>query len=250
VAAPWRRAGNEADPLTRPLLLCLVALGAALAGCGDTEVIFEDTPGATATATRGTPDAGGEPELHGFAYPLAGGCLPQSDLLMPNAARAYRGGTHEGVDFYDSDNCTTIAAGTPVLAAKAGVVARADVTYHELTAEELAEADRRIDAGEADAFEVVDLFRGRQVWIDHGNGVMTRYAHLSGVAPDLEEGDRVEQGQVVGYVGDSGTPESLSNPGQETHLHWEVRVGETYLGAGEEPVQVRALYRSLFEAAP
>ena len=30
----------------------------------------------------------------------------------------------------------------------------------------------------------------------------------------------------------SGTPESLSNPRQETHLQWVLRVGDSYLAAG------------------
>jgi murein DD-endopeptidase MepM/ murein hydrolase activator NlpD len=169
---------------------------------------------------------------------------------MPNAPREYRGGTHEGVDFYDYDNCTPIVAGGSVIAAKDGVVVRADAGYHDLTQEELDAANQRIAAGDADAFEVVDLFRGRQVWIDHGDGIVTRYAHLGGIAPGIREGVRVAQGQTVAYIGDSGTPESLSNPGTENHLHWELRVGETFLGAGSPPDETRALYEGLFEPPP
>lgn len=153
---------------------------------------------------------------------------------------------HEGLDFYQSDNCTEITMGTPVLAAKDGTVVRADHDYTPLTAEELAEANRRIEAGDADAFEVVDLFRGRQVWVDHGNGIITRYAHLDGIAAGITEGARVAQGQVIAYVGDSGTPESISNPGQEAHLHFEVRVRDSFLGAGLPPEDVRAIYERLF----
>jgi peptidoglycan LD-endopeptidase LytH len=43
------------------------------------------------------------------------------------------------------------------------------------------------------------------------------YAHLKGYAPGLAEGQRVDQGQIVGYVGDSG------NAGAgNTHLHFAV----------------------------
>jgi murein DD-endopeptidase MepM/ murein hydrolase activator NlpD len=96
----------------------------------------------------------------------------------------------------------------------------------------------------------VDLFRGRQVWIDHGNGIVTRYAHLGGIEPGLQEGERVAQGQTIAAVGDSGTPESLSNPGTENHLHWELRIGESYLGEGLPAEEVRALYGGLFEPSP
>lgn len=43
------------------------------------------------------------------------------------------------------------------------------------------------------------------------------YAHLKGYAPGLAEGQRVAQGQVVGYVGDTGN----AGPGN-THLHFAV----------------------------
>ena len=111
-------------------------------------------------------------------------------------------------------------------------------------------ANARIDAGEPNAFEVIDLFRGRQVWIDHGGGIVTRYAHLDGIPPDIVVGRRVAQGEVVGFVGDSGTPESISSPDTEIHLHWELRVGDDFLGDGLPPEDVRAIYEGLFEPIP
>jgi murein DD-endopeptidase MepM/ murein hydrolase activator NlpD len=197
-------------------------------------------PAATQTATSG-PATPSPVDLTGFAFPLAGACLPKGDQLMPNAPRPYRNGIHEGVDFYAVDNCTAITKGTPVLAAKAGRVIRADLDYHDLTAAELQryEADPNTD-------EALDAFRGRQVWVDHGGGVVTRYAHLSGIAPGIQVGATVQQGQVVAYVGESGTPESVTDPGHEYHLHFEVRVGSGYLGQGLPPAEVRRLYRELF----
>ncbi len=56
---------------------------------------------------------------------------------------------------------------------------------------------------------------GKVVYIDHGNGIQTRYAHMSGIAAG--EGERVRKGDVVGYVGSTGN--STGN-----HLHYEVRV--------------------------
>jgi murein DD-endopeptidase MepM/ murein hydrolase activator NlpD len=212
--------------------------------------VTEDEATATARPPTPTPTPDLAAIFHNFIYPIAGGCLPQSDTLMPNAPREYRSGRHEGVDFYGYDNCTTIEEATPVLAAKDGVVLRADIDYTDLTQEELDAANARIAAGEPEAFEVVDLFRGRQVWVDHGDGVITRYAHLSGIAEGVREGARVAQGQAIAFVGESGTPESLSNPGSEMHLHWELRVGETFLGAEAEPADVRALYTGLFQPAP
>lgn len=55
---------------------------------------------------------------------------------------------------------------------------------------------------------------GKYVWIDHGNGKETIYAHLSSVA--VSPGQSVSAGQVVGYVGTTGYS---TGP----HLHFECR---------------------------
>lgn len=204
----------------------------------------------TATPTIVPPTATPEPldltVFRGFVYPLKGGCLPEGDQLMPNAPRAYRGGTHEGVDFYDYDNCATIGMGTAIVAAKDGVVLRADHEYHAVTQAELLAANRRISEGQANDPDVLHLFRGRQVWIDHGKGIVTRYAHTSDVAANIHVGDTVHAGDIIAFVGDSGTPESISNPGAEEHLHFELRTGDTFLGNDLPPGDVRALYERLF----
>jgi murein DD-endopeptidase MepM/ murein hydrolase activator NlpD len=181
------------------------------------------------------------PVLRGFVYPVAGACLPKSDQLLPNATRSYRNGIHEGVDFYGVDNCTPIGKGTEVLAAKAGRVIRADLSYTDLTPSELAAYTANPNTEEA-----LDKFRGRQVWIDHGGGVVTRYAHLGGIAPGIAVGALVSAGQLIAFVGESGTPESLTTPGSEYHLHFEVRVGDSFLGKGLSPAEVRRLYQELF----
>ncbi|MDK2821172.1 MAG: hypothetical protein PWP31_1137 [Clostridia bacterium] len=56
---------------------------------------------------------------------------------------------------------------------------------------------------------------GRLICIDHGGGLVTRYAHLSGY--NVKRGQEVNKGQVIGYVGISGR---TTGP----HLHFEVRV--------------------------
>lgn len=199
------------------------------------------------TPTSAAPDL---TVFRNFIFPIRGACLPSSDLLMPNAPREYRGGVHEGVDLYPSDNCTAIENGTPVMAAKDGVVIRADRAYHDLTQAELDAANQRIADGQANDPDVIDLFRGRQVWVDHGNGIVTRYAHLAAIADAIQVGAKVAQGETIAFVGDSGTPESLSNPGTEIHLHFELRVADGFLGHGLPPDEVRALYTNLFESLP
>ena len=56
---------------------------------------------------------------------------------------------------------------------------------------------------------------GLMVEIDHGDGLSSRYAHLSEVL--VGEGDTVEQGAVVGKLGSTGR---ATGP----HLHYEVRI--------------------------
>lgn len=57
---------------------------------------------------------------------------------------------------------------------------------------------------------------GRRVVIRHASGYESAYFHLSAFAPGLSVGDRVEQGQAIGRVGNSGTVTA-------THLHYELK---------------------------
>jgi len=154
--------------------------------------------------------------LTGFAVPV-GYELPAEMELLPGSPREYRGGFHEGIDF-------PLAFGMPVAAAKAGTIIRIDSDYTEWGVDEqLAGEDTGFQLGYTPE-AVLDKLRGRQVWIDHGYGVVTRYAHLESVEL-FSVGSIVEQGTVIGRVGNSGTK---AGP----HLHIEIRVGEGYLGDG------------------
>lgn len=172
--------------------------------------------------------------VRGLWVPIEGVGLPTDPELLPNSAREYRGGSHEGIDFPADD-------GTPVRAVAAGTIVRVDREYLEWSA-----AQR--DAALADAVALgytpsstLDLIRGRQVWIDHGGGIISRYAHLSAVAP-LTVGMPVRQGEVIGLVGSSGLPEG------GPHLHLEIRVGTSYLGDGLTGEALRAAIEAGFGA--
>jgi murein DD-endopeptidase MepM/ murein hydrolase activator NlpD len=70
------------------------------------------------------------------------------------------------------------------------------------------------------------FFPGKSVFIDHGDGLISMYFHLSGIA--VQEGDRVDLGEIIGLVGQSGR---ATGP----HLH----VGVRWHGARIDP---RLLY--------
>lgn len=251
----------------RGAFFALVALLAVTVGCFESsdepaQVLADGTPladrrsegtsgeTATATALPFTPVpvvSDLDPtDLRGFAFPIAGGCLPSRDEVMPNASRAYRSGFSEGVDFYHGDVCTEVGRGLAVLAMFDGIVIRADHEYDEITE---VEANVYIARAESQGFtdaEALDAFRGRQVWIDHGNGVVTRYASLDFIERSVAVGLAVRAGDAIGGVGESGTPEATTAPGTQMHLHIEVRIEEGYLGEQLAPDEVRRLYGQLF----
>jgi len=58
---------------------------------------------------------------------------------------------------------------------------------------------------------------GQVMIVKHGEHYETLYAHLSGFKKDLQDGDSVRQGDIIGYVGQTGL---ATGP----HLHYEFRV--------------------------
>ena len=75
---------------------------------------------------------------------------------------------------------------------------------------------------------------GRTIILQHGSAYTTLYSHLSRFSKGIRPGKRVEQGQVIGYVGSTGL---ATGP----HLHYEFRVR----GVHRDPLKVR-----LPQAAP
>lgn len=86
---------------------------------------------------------------------------------------------HYGIDF-------TASVGTPIYASGDGQVAKVKKAYFGY---------------------------GKVIVIDHGFGYKTLYAHLHDFA--VKPGQQVKRGQVIGYVGNSGTSTA-------PHLHYEV----------------------------
>jgi len=92
---------------------------------------------------------------------------------------------HSGMDF-------AAAKGTPVLAPSAGKV---------------------IELGDF-------FFSGNMVYLDHGQGLISLFAHLDEI--DVVLGEQVKKGQVVGKVGATGR---ATGP----HLHWSLGLNGTWI---------------------
>ncbi len=69
---------------------------------------------------------------------------------------------------------------------------------------------------------------GKYIRIRHTNGYETAYGHMSAFARGIEEGQRVRQGQVIGFMGSTG----LSTG---SHLHYEILVNSRFV----DPMRIK-----------
>lgn len=146
-----------------------------------------------AEAAKNNSSASQSPSYSGGAKPNAGGWVwPCPGFYYISSYVGPRWGrTHNGLDIAGGS-----IYGKPIVAARAGTV---------------------IDAGWNSGGY------GNYVMINHGDGFITIYGHMSSVA--ASNGQSVSAGQVIGYVGNSGRS---TGP----HLHFEVRLN----GSVEDPL--------------
>jgi murein DD-endopeptidase MepM/ murein hydrolase activator NlpD len=69
---------------------------------------------------------------------------------------------------------------------------------------------------------------GKYIRIRHTNGYETGYGHMSAFARNMEEGKKVRQGQVIGYVGSTGLSTGA-------HLHYEILINGRFV----DPMKIR-----------
>ncbi len=90
---------------------------------------------------------------------------------------------------------------------------------------------------------------GNAIVLAHTNSISTLYGHMSRFAKQIRVGTRVQQGDVIGYVGMTGL---ATGP----HLHYEYLVNgahknpQTVQLPGAEPLRADSLHRFLSESAP
>ncbi|ARK31165.1 M23 family metallopeptidase [Halalkalibacter krulwichiae] len=171
--------------------------------------------------------------------PIKGAEVSKIPGHLPGAPRPYRNGYHEGIDWYDYASGGGISTDTPVYAMGEGVVVRADHNFVEYHSAEEREKDLSYAAeiGETPEY-IFDKLRGRQVWVQYEGGVMNRFAHLHDIPADIQVGTKVNGATIIGYVGNSGTSDSVDqNYEAGLHLHQDLFIyGElfwTYLDEGE-----------------
>ncbi len=75
---------------------------------------------------------------------------------------------------------------------------------------------------------------GNMIEIDHGNGLTTRYGHLSKI--EIQVGDSVQRGQLIGLIGSTGRS---TGP----HLHYELRLNDKSINPRfllpQEPTEIK-----------
>lgn len=57
------------------------------------------------------------------------------------------------------------------------------------------------------------FFTGKVIYLDHGNGLLSLYAHLSKI--NVKKGQKIKRGEIIGKVGKTGRVTGA-------HLHWSV----------------------------
>ena len=182
----------------------------------------------------------------GYVVPVVGATISSRHTHLPGARRAYRNGTHEGFDFYGGVVSVPIDYGTPIHAVANGRIIRADKDYVEMTIDEYNEIIATAKGSLSTPIDILDKLRGRQVWIEHPGGFVSRYAHLSGIPDAIDVGVDVIQGAVIGETGNSGTLEAAQGTKDGPHPHVEIWNKTVYLGDGLEPAQIYKLARQVF----
>jgi len=187
--------------------------------------------------------------LRTLQLPIRNAILPEDPSKYPNAPRGYRGGNHVGLDIYHYFGETDylikpVTVKTEVIAAGAGTVIRADWNYVPMSETEWikrSEYTKRFP----NTFVKHD-FGGRQIWIDHGNGIVTTYNHLSKLDSSMRVGKKVRSGERIGWVGNSGLLGEAQGNNNNVHLHFEVWVDGFYLGYGMDPIAVKKHIKWIF----
>lgn len=149
-------------------------------------------------------EAGSHVYVEGFVFPVDGEVEFIDSWGYPRMSGTSFAHWHQGTDIFAK-------MGTPLVAAESGRL-------------------RGIGTG---------TLGGNKLWVVGDSGTEYYYAHLSAYASDIEDGKRVNAGDVVGYVGDTGNAKGTS-----PHLHFEIHPG------GGDAVNPYPLLKAVYGARP
>ncbi len=162
--------------------------------------------------------------------PIEGASVSTVESHLPGAPRDYRNGKHEGIDYYDYSSGVEITTDTQIFAMAEGTVVRVDHDFEEYDSHEERneELEKAAEVGFTPEY-ILDRLRGMQVWVQYQDGVMIRFAHLDSIPDELELGEKVNEETVIGYVGNTGTSDSLNGGDGGLHLHKDLLInGELF----------------------
>jgi len=164
---------------------------------------------------------------------------------LPNAPRAYRNGTHRGIDL----GCP--GSGNTTFASYPGTVVYLVDDYKTPSASDRNYLLNIAGRAESTPHWTLMMLYGNVVIVDHGEipgagNVVTISAHLQDVYVEL--GDQVTAGQPLGEVGNQGTNAAavgvFGADDPSLHLHWELYINGWHLGQGLLPSETAAVVRA------
>lgn len=139
-----------------------------------------------ACASNARPDRRPAAQVRQWRMPVAG--ITADDLVDTYGAKRAGGRRHQGIDIFAK-------RGTPAIAVASGFVT----------------TNKNVNGGNC-------------IYLTSDDGYVFYYAHLAGWPRWIAAGERVEAGEVIGYVGNSGNAR-----GGRCHLHFEVQAGRRTL---------------------
>lgn len=220
-----------------------------------TSITAPTAPLSTAPPPTAQPAPAGRPDATVLTRALGPIPVPSDCTLpldtpesLPNAARSYRGGVHEGIDFICGVHGRSATTPLP------GQVLIANRAFTDPTPADRVEIlDTAKATGHTPPWTLSMLF-GRFVVIDHGNiggvgHVVTIYAHLEQIDSKIQPGVHLKTGDPIGEIGNAGTESAGTGEKrpQAIHLHWEIHIDDRFLGDGLSGKETAAVYRELFE---
>lgn len=166
----------------------------------DKETIMTSVPQIISIGTKYVPNIG---STTSWGWPVTGGYTITSYF----GYRAPIPGIYNSVNFHSGLDIAGTGYGSPIHATNNG-------TIYSITTEWT---------------NGVWSSYGNHIIINHNNGYYTLYAHMSRFEPGLTVGSTVKRGDIIGYVGCTG---SCSGP----HVHYEIRTCPSY-GCVTDPLR-------------